>query len=132
MKKKKRLFLDDVRYVDQVYQFFPQDEWKIVRNIEEFKKAIQEEFPDFISFDHDLSLEQMEYYINQHQFTDVPIDYNKAPFNDGNTGLDCTKWLISYCKTNNLELPQYACHSANHIGKQNILSLLKDTALSED
>lgn len=40
------------------------------------------------------------------------------------TGMDCAKWLIEYCITNNLKLPKFYCHSMNPIGKDNITSIL--------
>lgn len=126
MNKIKKLFLDDIRNVDQIYRLSPSDQWRVVRDIDEFKKAVQEEFPDFISFDHDLCIAHMEYYVSCHQGTNRPIEYNKLPFNNGRTGYDCAKWLISYCESNNLDLPNYSVHSFNHIGKQNIIDLLEN------
>lgn len=68
---------------------------------EEFVKFILDNgLPDFISYDHDLG--------------------------EGKTGYDCAKWLVEYCLENNLSLPEYAVHSQNPVGKENILTLLSN------
>jgi len=40
------------------------------------------------------------------------------------TGYDSAKWLVDFCINNNLELPNYLCHSQNPVGKENILKYL--------
>lgn len=55
-------------------------------------------WPAFVCFDHDLGEEK--------------------------TGLDCAKYLVNVCMTNNMPLPAYTCHSSNPVGAQNILSYL--------
>ena len=57
-------------------------------------------FPNFISFDHDLGLEE--------------------------SGYDCAKWLVDYCLDHNLHLPEFEVHSQNPVGKENILALLNN------
>jgi hypothetical protein len=42
------------------------------------------------------------------------------------TGLDCAKWLVDYCIDNQLDLPKYYVHSANPIGRQNIINYLEN------
>ena len=77
------------------------DGWIIVRNFEEFVDFIQENgLPDEISFDHDLG-------------------------EDTQTGYDCAKWLCDYCWTNGLPVPPSNVHSANPVGRDNIISLIK-------
>jgi len=56
--------------------------------------------PDFISFDHDLGLEE--------------------------SGYDCTKWLVDYCLDHQQQLPDFAVHSQNPVGKENIQRLLEN------
>lgn len=58
----------------------------------------QNGLPDFISFDHDLGEEK--------------------------TGYDCAKMLVEYCLDRQITLPDFAVHSQNPVGKQNIESLL--------
>lgn len=60
-----------------------------VKNIDEFKNfVLTNGVPDFVSFDRDLGT--------------TPI-----------TGMDCAKWLVSYCKENGIKFPKYFIHSAN-------------------
>lgn len=72
-----------------------------VYSYKEFIMLITENgLPDFISFDHDLGLEK--------------------------TGYDCAKWLVEYCLDKNLMLPEFAVHSQNPVGKENIECLLEN------
>jgi|SRR5690606_1584635 hypothetical protein len=70
-----------------------------VRSYSEFVTFIEQNgLPDFISFDHDLGEEK--------------------------TGYDCAKMLVEYCLDRQITLPDFAVHSQNPVGKQNIESLL--------
>lgn len=87
----KKLYLDDLRPI-------PED-FIGLRTYTEFIHHITEKgLPDFISFDHDLGLEE--------------------------SGYDCALWLVDYCLDNKLALPDFYVHSQNPVGKQNIISLL--------
>ena len=55
---------------------------------------------DFISFDHDLGEEF--------------------------SGYDCAKYLVDYCLDRQLPLPDFAVHSQNPVGKENIERLLNN------
>jgi len=92
----KKLYLDDIRN--------PTTEgWEIVRSYSDFVKWIETNgTPDLISFDHDLGE------------------------TDEKTGYDCAKWLCEYCWDNGLPIPEYNVHSANPVGRDNILHLLKN------
>lgn len=115
---KRLLFLDDIRYPIEAYQYTKQDvflrnDWHIVRKYEQFVNWILEKgLPEMISFDHDLA---DEYYLK--------LDPQKCV---EKTGYDCAKWLIEYCMDNNIDLPKFYCHSMNPVGKENIESLLKN------
>lgn len=75
--------------------------WTIVRNYEEFINHISlNGLPEELSFDHDLGEEQK-------------------------TGYDCAKWLCDYCWGNGLPIPDYNVHSANPVGRDNIISILQ-------
>lgn len=88
-----KLYLDDLRPTP--------DGHKGVRSYTEFVNYITDHgLPDFISFDHDLGLEE--------------------------SGYDCAKWLVNYCLDHNFQLPKYDAHSQNPVGKENILSLLQN------
>ena len=88
-------------YLDDVRN--PKSEgWTIVRNYEEFVKFIEKNgLPDEISFDHDLG-------------------------EDIKTGYDCAKWLCDYCWTNGLPVPTWNVHSANPVGRDNIVQLMEN------
>lgn len=74
--------------------------WTILRSYKEFVDHIQfNGIPDEISFDHDLGTEK--------------------------TGYDAAKWLCEYCWTNGLPIPKWNVHSANPVGKENIVGVLK-------
>lgn len=114
------LFLDDVREPEHVYEYIKQEmfikqKWEIVRNFDEFKKYIETNgLPSFISFDHDLG--DIHY-----------TDYDKSKewqAHKEKTGYDCALWLVEYCMDNNLQLPNYYCHSMNPVGKDKIVGLL--------
>jgi hypothetical protein len=119
MKKQyRKLYLDDIR--------IPQTEgWEIVRDYDAFVKWIDENgLPDEISFDHDLSREHTLYFFNNGGHDDPP-DPQKNSFEE-KTGYDCAKWLCEYCWENGLPIPEYNVHSANPVGRDNILQLLKN------
>lgn len=80
-----------------------------VKDYNEFVLAVESSFPAIISFDHDLSFDQMI----------------GKPSNE-KTGYDCAKWLINYCMDNNLKMPEFSVHSQNPVGKKNIESLLNN------
>lgn len=88
-----KLYLDDIRPIP--------DGHIGVRSYAEFVTYITDSgLSDFISFDHDLGLEE--------------------------SGYDCAKWLVDYCLDNNFRLPKFDVHSQNPVGKENILSLLQN------
>lgn len=117
------LFLDDFRSIDMVrfpaeYDFLPKIH---VKNYKEFVETIQNRgLPSVVSYDHDLKNEHYSEY--GEAIKRGYINYSK--FKE-KTGLDCAKFLINYCEENKKPLPIYFCHSMNHIGKKNILDLLK-------
>ncbi|MDN3674295.1 hypothetical protein QWY99_14625 [Flavobacterium branchiarum] len=89
----KKLYLDDLRPIPEGHIG--------VSSYTEFVTYITDSgLPDFISFDHDLGLEE--------------------------SGYDCAKWLVNYCLDNNFRLPKFDVHSQNPVGKENILSLLQN------
>ncbi|MCQ9636967.1 hypothetical protein MP478_10385 [Chryseobacterium sp. WG14] len=115
---KRLLFLDDIRYPVQAYHYTKQDvflrkDWHIVRNYEQFVNRILEKgLPEMISFDHDLA--------DENYLKTGSSEYAEK------TGYECAKWLIEFCMDNSLDLPKFYCHSMNPVGKDNIMSLLKN------
>ena len=72
-----------------------------VYSYEEFVDYLERKgLPDFISFDHDLG--------------------------EDLSGYDCAKYLVEYCLTHQLPLPNYQVHSQNPVGKENIERLLEN------
>lgn len=129
------LFLDDIRnpkdvalYIQPVNikRYYTTYKWVTVRDYDSFVKTITKMgMPDIISFDHDHANE----HYDQSMFTQElgERDYNDLyeTFNE-KTGLDCARWLMEYCRTNSYALPTYIVHSMNPIGKQNILTELRN------
>ena len=101
------LFIDDERYPSNVIwgneTFYAQFPWTIARNMAQVQSLIKTYgFPDFISFDHDLT-------------TNEP------------SGKDIANWLIEGDIDGIHRIPysfQYFVHSRNPVGKANIESLL--------
>jgi hypothetical protein len=124
---KKILWLDDLRnpYLNIEGRVPEEDgtiEW--VLNYKEFTEWINKYgLPYLISFDHDLA---EEHYTPEEYWDDY--DKSKAYQDSKNyvekTGLDCAKWLINYCIKNKLNLPKFYSHSANPVGRDNIINLL--------
>jgi hypothetical protein len=134
----KRLFLDDLRVpldcpkaqymsyrkIDlRIYH----EEWDIVRSHGQFVKWIEENgLPDLVSFDHDLGDEtNLKEVLPIEEWFDIDNDreYN---------GMDSAKFLVNYCIDNNLKLPEFAVHSANPSGYENIKGLLDSFKKYED
>ncbi len=101
----RKLFLDDKRPAWD-------STWHEVRDIHEFSAYITEHMPDVISFDHDLE--------PQHYWGD---------YIDGNTGLECAKWLTKHCIVNDLDLPEIRIHSASEAGAKRISNHFLDYGL---
>ena len=95
-----------------------------VKTYDEFVNYITNHgLPDGISFDHDLADEHYResMYDKDGHYSNY---YNDGTFKE-KTGYDCAKWLTDYCIHNDLQIPIYGVHSANPIGKQNIISILE-------
>jgi hypothetical protein len=98
--KKERKELKKI-YLDDIRN--PKSEgWEIIRNFDDFVNLINEfGIPDEISFDHDLGENEK-------------------------TGYDCAKWLCEYCWTNGIPIPTWNVHSANPVGRDNIVQLIQN------
>lgn len=117
------LFLDDVRNPkDVTWIELPYTcDWAIVRNYNEFVEYITNNgLPKFITFDHDLAFERSP-LSEETPGQSIPYCSYKEM-----TGNDCAKWLVEYCLDNKLNLPSFAIHSMNSIGKKNIKDTLGD------
>lgn len=124
------LFLDDIREPEHAFKYTKQEmfikqKWEVVRNFDAFKNHIKKNgMPSFISFDHDLA---DSHYTPEHLWVDYDKskEWQDAQVHTEKTGYECAKWLVDYCIDNNIELPEYYCHSQNPVGKDNILGLLQ-------
>lgn len=100
----KKLFLDDIRTIEMVYDKSEEKTFDIVRTYEAFVDYINKNgLPDFISFDNDLGLDK-----------------------NGNIALDgyaAAKWLV-YKSGLNLVNLKYKVHSANPVAAEQIRGLL--------
>lgn len=99
-----KLFLDDIRSVDIVYDKSMENEFVVVRSVAAFIQYIEEYgLPSYISFDNDLGLDE---------------DGSIAP-----DGYAAAKWLV-YDKQFDLRQLQFYVHSANPVASQQIQGLL--------
>ncbi|WP_405207108.1 cyclic-phosphate processing receiver domain-containing protein [Aquimarina sp. LLG6339-5] len=100
----KKLFLDDIRTIEMVYDKSMESEFDIVRTYEDFVEYIKENgLPNFISFDNDLGLDKNGI---------VALD-----------GLACAKWLVYESKLDLRNL-EFKVHSANPVASEQIRGLL--------
>ncbi len=98
---KKKLYLDDIRDL-------PNESYYLVRSCDEAILFVEEYgIPSFISFDHDLGLDENNQLAK--------------------TGFDFAKWLVEMDLNNIFLFPEnfsFYVHSANSVGKENIHSYL--------
>lgn len=131
MKIKKILWLDDLRnpYLNLEGKVPKEDgvvEW--VLNYEEFTQwIIKFGLPHVISFDHDLADEHYtpEYFWNDYMESKKFQEWREKDYQE-KTGMDCAKWLVDYCMNNDKDLPLFYSHSANPVGRDNILCFLEN------
>lgn len=102
----KKLFLDDIRTIEMIYDPAMVSEFDIVRTYDEFITYIQKNgLPPFISFDNDLGLDEHG---------------NIAP-----DGLAAAKWLV-YDSGLDLRHLKFKVHSANPVASEQIKGLLNN------
>lgn len=100
----KKLFLDDLRTINMVYDKSMESEFDIVRNYHDFVKYIKTNgLPEFISFDNDLGLDS---------------NGEVAP-----DGYAAAKWLV-YDSGLDLKDLEFKVHSANPVAAEQIRGLL--------
>lgn len=112
------LFLDDSRmppeHLSKVFD--------TVRDFDQFRDWVETHgIPELVSFDHDLHIEHVEYFINKGGFRSPP-DPREAYFCNP-TGYECAGWLMEKCKDSG-NYPRFVIvHSANPIGGDQIYSM---------
>lgn len=105
----KKLFLDDLRTIEMVYDKSMVFEFDIVRNYEDFIAYVKAHgLPDFISFDNDLGLDE---------------NGEVAP-----DGYAAAKWLVYDSGLDLIDL-QFYVHSANTVAAKQIEGLLNNYIL---
>lgn len=99
-KSKSNTFLRNKQFYDNLMgQYDVNFIW--VKNFYQFKDYIKKNgIPQFVSFDHDL---------NNREGGEGLSDEQKS----NNNGVNCAKWLVSYCRENGQRLPKFYVHSAN-------------------
>lgn len=121
------VFLDDIRFPIEAYRYIGnntyKEEWKIVRNYEEFTSLCKKYWNeiDIISFDHDLGEDEAKNLVAG----GISKRKARAQKKLAKSGMDCAKWLINYALDNKLSIPLIWCHSQNPVGKENILELFQ-------
>ena len=128
-----KLFLDDIRNPRDCVSYMHKrigalnpiylEEWYIVRNFEQFQKAIGTHYKDIthVSFDHDLADEH--YSDKMYEGKEIYNEYTKT-FSE-KTGYHCAKWMKDFYNENNIELPTMFVHSMNPVGTENIINIIK-------
>lgn len=111
------LFLDDIRDPHQVtwvkLPWFPGINWIVVRSYNAFISHIQTHgVPTFVTFDHDLAIEHYLPETDSSEYTEK-------------TGRDCAVWLAEHCLDTGTPIPEYAVHSMNPVGRDNIVSVME-------
>jgi len=102
----KKLFLDDIRTIEMVYDKSEIPNFDIVRNYEQFVEYIKMNgLPKFISFDNDLGLDE---------------NGEVAP-----DGYAATKWLVYESGLDLIDL-EFKVHSANPVAAEQIKGLLNN------
>ena len=106
MEKQYKIFFDDIRTVEMVYGPGREHEFEVVRNVGAFKALIEKKgIPEYISFDHDLGLDE-----------------------DGNIAedaYDAVKWMV-YEKEYDLRDMEFGVHSDNPVGASSITLLIRN------
>ena len=102
----KKLFLDDIRTIEMVYDKSQESEFDIVRTYQAFIEYIKANgLPKFISFDNDLGLDEKG---------------ELAP-----DGYAAAKWLV-YESNLDLKNLKFKVHSANPVAAEQIKGLLNN------
>lgn len=128
----RKIFLDDIRdpkdCIGYMYTrvgaknlMYLDGDWMIVRNYDDFVKAVKKEHPILISFDRDLGEDVAQYESKNGILSKRKA---RAKKKEVKTGEDCATWLKGYCKGMGLPLPECWIHSMNPVGVENIKNIL--------
>ncbi len=117
---KQVLWVDDLRIPQHYLAFIPVKgpyEVTWVKDCSAFVEAIKSKQFDHVCFDHDLLPEHYE-------VKDWDEYYRNSMMLE--TGLDCLKILLEYCKEKELPLPNLSIHTGNLIGRNMMQKLISD------
>lgn len=130
-----KLFLDDDRVpkdcVTYMHQrigarnpIYLEEGWIVVRDYIQFCATLGHKgIPAFVSFDHDLGACVEDY----EEMNGILVMKEGTPATKWEkTGYDCAKALVEECIERKCPLPEYAVHSANPVGTENILTFLRN------
>lgn len=110
-----QVFIDDIRDPSWVYGFGTDSQWVVVRSGFEFTKWVETNgLPKVISYDHDLG--GVDENGNEVDPATVP------------SGMDCAHYVVNYCLDHNVPLPECRIHTANSVGRDNLMGLLEGFA----
>lgn len=76
-----------------------------------------------------MSYEGFVHWINNYGMPDaICFDHDLGGIDDKDekTGLDCAKYLVSYCMDKNIDVCPFNVHSSNPVGAKNIRSYLNN------
>jgi hypothetical protein len=128
--KNYNLFLDDYRIPEDCLEYkdderYGTETWVIVKSHEAFVQELETrweigEFPKLVSFDHDLDGEHydpsmwkgVEAYEHAYKEFTVP------------TGRRSAEFLVSFCREQNITLPECLIHTMNPAGHERIKTTL--------
>ena len=129
-----KLFLDDIRQPSDCAKYmhtrigalnpiYMEGEWYIVRNYDQFCKAIDEFHMKIthISYDHDLA--EPHYHESMYEGGKVYMKYLETI--SEKTGYECAKYMKSFYDGCGLQYPIMFVHSMNPVGTENIINLFK-------
>ena len=129
-----KLFLDDIRQPSDCAKYmhtrigalnpiYLEGEWYIVRNYNQFCKAIDEFHTKIthISYNHDLA--EAHYSEKMYEGGKVYMEYLETI--SEKTGLDCAKYMKNFYDKAGEEYPVMFVHSMNPIGTENIINIFK-------
>lgn len=100
--------------IGKLNPIYLEDDWTVVRDYDEFVKALTENYKEIthISFDHDLADAHYD-----------PSTWTQSFVYKEKTGYDCAVFTKSFYEENNLQFPVMFVHSMNPVGTEKIINL---------
>jgi len=141
LKKRRCLFLDDMRRPRNAWLWdkkinllsvcrIPEDKWEIVRSYDQFVSWIDTNgIPDVVSFDNDL-YDPMEIDSEDQKMHDLFMMINWEE-SEIKTGAHCAQYLVDKCKKLCKPIPEYYVHTANSAARPIIHKIMEDAKKSK-